>query len=115
MLKDAAITNVPKSVADAVNAATTASDLREALIQSMARAGMPVPETFGPGFNYHSRSDVETGIQPMPVSPGPSGPDATHIRFVYPSGNDRYEITGASEEELDEKQRRIEALYGGHR
>jgi hypothetical protein len=110
MFRDTTIKQVPKSVVDAVSAATTASDLREALVQSMTRAGMPVPETFGPGFNYHSHSDIETGIQPMPVSPGPSG---ECIRVIYPFGNSRFELVGASEESLDQQEAAIRALYGG--
>jgi hypothetical protein len=37
----------------------------------------------------------------------------THYRVIYPHQNDRYELTGFSEAELDEKERTIRAAFGG--
>jgi hypothetical protein len=33
-------------------------------------------------------------------------------RVVYPSGNNRFEIYGVSEADLDEQEKRIRAMYG---
>jgi hypothetical protein len=39
----------------------------------------------------------------------------TCMRVVYPSGQNRFEIYGASEQELDQKEQQIRNMFGGQR
>jgi hypothetical protein len=53
-----------------------------------------------------------TPVQQAPMSaPAQQGGQHTHERVIYPNGNDRYVITGFSEDELLQKEARIRALY----
>jgi hypothetical protein len=51
---------------------------------------------------------------PQPTAPPqPAAPLAlTCYRVIYPRGNDRYEIHGVSEEEIDQKEAAIRAALG---
>ena len=111
MAEDLTLKNVPKSVIDAINSATTQSDLRELMLQSMSRAGLVV-RTQQDEFDI--RRQPESAAQPAaPFLPAAlPAHELTHWRVIYPHANDRYELTGASEAELDEKEARIRALYG---
>src|ERR1700682_2911213 len=57
------------------------------------------------------------GSQPSESAPAVALPanvlqDAC-VRTIYPSGNNRFEIYGASEQELDEKERQIRSMFSG--
>ena len=62
-----------------------------------------------------SREDFGYGADPsvpLPVSPiAASGAQPTCIRVFYPGGNDRFEVWGASEAELDQKESALRAMY----
>lgn len=59
---------------------------------------------------------VNPGARQMPQSdsPMPAQPQAapTCSRVVYPHLNDRYELTGSSEAELDAQESRIRQMFG---
>jgi hypothetical protein len=64
--------------------------------------------------NAHADPFGEAQAAPTSVDPvsAPSyNGQHTHERVIYPHGNDRYVITGFSEEELAQKEARIRALY----
>lgn len=50
--------------------------------------------------------------EPAPTPPAPVEAPQTHVRVIYPSGNNRFELYGASEADLDEKERQIRQLFG---
>jgi hypothetical protein len=57
-------------------------------------------------------------VEPAPEAPAPAATVNTchtHSRIIYPHGNDRFELTGFSDAELDDKERRIRAALGGSR
>jgi hypothetical protein len=64
--------------------------------------------------NHFDRDGAAPEPPAVPV-PAPVQAPQTHIRVVYPSGNNRFEVYGASEAELDEKERQIRAMFGGQR
>jgi hypothetical protein len=69
------------------------SELQERLHQAIGDVSMTAPVTSAP------------------LSHAMPGREPTHSRFIYPHLNDRFEITGFSEAELDEKERQIRSLY----
>jgi hypothetical protein len=114
MLEDAALKNVPKLVEEAINSATTQSELRELMIAAMERSGMTVPRTRDDEFNI--RLTPQAAASSAPVMPAVRlTQEPTVYRVIYPSGNDRYEISGTSEQELDQKEARIRSMFGGQR
>ena len=72
------------------------------------------------GMVSEEETIVNSGYRPTPtesVTPfsGPkiaaSGAMPTCIRVIYPGGNDRFEICGMSEAELDQKEAALRAMY----
>jgi hypothetical protein len=113
MLNDATIKNCPKSVEDAINSCTDPSSLREVAINSMAEAGLIV-RTRGDDLNYRVNPDAVE--RPVPILPDARpAQEPTCLRVLYLHGNDRLEIYGLSEAELDQKERQLRAMYGGQR
>ncbi len=114
MPEDFTLKRVPKTVTDAINNAQTPQELREAALNSMAASGLIV-RTRDDEFNYCLNPDaVERPASPVAPMPAPRSSSHTpqHYRVIYPGGNDRYELAGDSEEELDVKEARIRAMYG---
>jgi hypothetical protein len=76
-----------------------------------AAAGMP-DASVNP---FTSRSGSPSGEpQPVVAAAAPTMPDvsrASCYRVVYPHGNTRVELLGASEEDLDQQEQRIRSLY----
>jgi hypothetical protein len=108
MLRDAAI-QVPQSVQDKINAVTDVSDIRQVALNAMAEAGLIVRTH---GDDYQFNPEVARPAVTMPVGPVP---EPTCYRILYLHGNDRLEIYGLSENELDQKERQLRAIYGGQR
>jgi hypothetical protein len=69
--------------------------------------GMIVPEPSANEILYGGRQSVS---QPAPLASDPSVPQNC-VRVVYPHLNDRIEIYGATEEELDRKEAALRAMY----
>lgn len=100
----------------------TASELREVILQTMAKLGTPI-RTQDAEYNQRlvTEEDAERRRQiigspaegPAPaVASLPATPaQRSHYRVAYPSGNMRVELYGVSEQDLDEQERRIKALY----
>jgi len=109
------MTEQPKAsyeLTKAANEATSFQDLRETVLKGLAAEGVIV----------RSRTDefnnqVNPNYQPEPLAPAvPQAPaKQTSVRVIYPHLNDRFEIYGASETELDEKERQIRAMFGSAR
>jgi hypothetical protein len=110
MLNDATLKNVPKSVEDAINSCTDPSSLRQMALNSMAEAGIIVRHR-GDDLNYRLNPDAveRPAASTMPDSRPAAEP--TCMRVIYPHGNDRIELFGNSESELDQKERLIRAMY----
>jgi hypothetical protein len=109
------VSSVPKSneaLETALNSCTNASELRDTLIRTLSSQGVLV-ETRDSNFNSHLQVRQPQST-PAPAVALPANP-ATCVRRIYPHQNDQYEIYGASEAELDEKERQIRAMYGGQR
>jgi len=113
MMQDATLNNVPKSVADAINSATTQSELRELMLAAMEKAGMTAPRTRDEEFNIRLTPHA-AGPPAAPVTPAARpATEPTCYRVLYLHGNDRLEIYGLSENELDQKEAALRTMYGG--
>ena len=100
MAEDFVLKNVPAEVEAAINRATTSSELRELMLQSMVSAGIAV-RTRDDEFDIRMRSDASQ-VRPATSLPATPAPEKC-MRVIYPRGNDRYELYGTSEADLDEK------------
>jgi len=89
----------------AINSATTASELREAMLATLQNQGII----------FRSRDDQFNNRLLQPSEPAPAvalpASPSTCVRTIYPAGNNRFEIYGASEVELDEKERQIRSMF----
>jgi hypothetical protein len=85
-------------------------EIREVSKRYMERKGL-----IRRGYDYGQGEEVIN--QPERFAPLSASPSSLPkcIRVIYPHVNDRYEICGESEEELDEKEARIRAMYGNRR
>jgi hypothetical protein len=113
MLRDAAI-QVPQSVQDKINAVTDVLDIRQVAINAMAEAGLIV-RTRGDDLNYRLNPDAVGRPAASSLSDARPVQEPTCCRVLYLHGNDRLEIYGLSENELDQKERQLRAMYGGQR
>jgi len=91
---------------EAINGAMTPSDLREKMLQTLAAQGTVVRSR---DDQFNNRLVIRQP-EPQPAVALPANP-ATCVRTIYPAGNNRFEIYGASEQELDEKERQIRAMF----
>lgn len=87
-----------------INACDNYEKLRMVLKDSLVEKGVLARTVDG---NYVPQENIVVA----PPQPAPSAAAATHFRWVYPHGNDRFEIFGSSEQELNEKEAAIRALY----
>jgi hypothetical protein len=74
----------------------------------------------GPEGFERMREGIKEALAANPLAaPAPrpvlSAPEArpTHLRVVYPHGNDRVELYGSSEQELDAREAALRGLYSG--
>jgi hypothetical protein len=93
----------------AMDGAHSHEELRELTLQQLALEGKTV-RVYGDDFN--TRANVTTFTKPAAVLLPENPAEQTHSRVIYPHGNDRYEIFGASQDELNQKESRIRAAYG---
>jgi hypothetical protein len=108
------MSNVPRSnveLENALNKIHNASDLRETLLATLVSQGQIV-RTRDSEFNTHLV--MRQPSEPSPAVTLPANP-ATCVRTIYPAGNNRFEIYGTSEMELDERELQIRAMFGGQR
>jgi hypothetical protein len=111
MLNDATLKNVPKSVEDAINSCTDPSSLRQMALNSMAEAGIIVRHR-GDDLNYRLNPDAVERPAASSLPAARPAQEPTCYRVLYLHGNDRLEIYGMSEAELDQKERQLRAMYG---
>ena len=84
--------------------------MREALLQHLAKSGTIQRET---GCTFGVRLLQPQTPEPSQDASVPAGPVApTCVRVIYPNGNDRFQIFGNSENELDAKEENIRKMYG---
>jgi hypothetical protein len=104
----------PSAATDKIaNESVSFEGLREAMKSELEKQGVivrgPLEDggwgaQLGPG--YHAEPAVEVSL------PEASRPQNC-VRVIYPHLNDRFEIFGASEQELDLKEAQIRSLYRG--
>ena len=84
-------------------------ELTKAFMESSGIISRTRGEDWGARLLRHPEPppDVPLAATPAPVP--------TCSRVIYPHLNDRYEITGSSEMELDERERQIKAMFSGAR
>jgi len=93
-----------------VNDSTDFENMRERMKVELEKQGVLVRNPLDGGFGVQLNPGYRPA-EPAPV-PEPEAPRAQNcVRVVYPKGNDRYEIFGASEQELDLKEAQIRSLY----
>jgi hypothetical protein len=94
-----------------VNSATSFESLREQVRLELERTGVVALD---PNDPYNAKlirkpeMDAPAVVVAEPVNQGPT----THFRVIYPFQNDRYELTGHSEAELDQKEAAIRSALG---
>jgi len=94
------------------NSATSHEELKEQIKIELERTGVVVRDATDPYAGRLLRQ-VELDSPPAavgaePVNQGPT----THYRVFYPRDNDRFEVTGRSEAELDQKEDAIRRAIG---
>lgn len=100
MIHDATLKNIPKSVEDAINSATTQSDLRELMLAAMEKSGMTVPRTRDEEFNI--RLTRQAAAPPPDQALAASGYKFERtIRFHESTGRRALVIRGNSEADLN--------------
>jgi len=97
---------------EAVRNSTNFEQMREAVLQTLAKQGAIVRDRTNP---YDTRVNPNAlPEEPAPVLTVPSQPvePPTHMQVLYPGGNDRIEVYASSQKELDAKVAAINAAYG---
>jgi len=110
MSADAFIKSTPQIDA-LVNGATNFEQLRESVKSELERNGMIARDPHDPYNGTLLRKPEMAVPDVVAAEPANQGP-TTHWRAFYPKGNDRYEITGHSETELDQKEDAIRRAIG---
>jgi hypothetical protein len=96
-----------------VNESTNFEDMREALKTELTKQGVITRNVREDG-NYGARLMSGQHAAPTPEVSLPETPAReTCVRVIYPHLNDRFEIHGVSEAELDQKEEQIRSLYSG--
>ena len=101
-----------KALDDAIRGATTVEEIREVTLAALATQGVVVR-------NKQDQYDVRVVPQaPAPPAPLPALADnamwkdsETFMRVLYLRGNSRFEIFGPSEQDLDQQEANLRALY----
>jgi hypothetical protein len=99
-----------------ISQARTSAELRESMLQELARQGQIVR-------TREDEFDIRRGPRAgaLDAQPAPSlsavrpAQEPTCFRVIYPHGNDRIELYGLSEHELDQRETALRAMYGGQR
>jgi hypothetical protein len=100
---DPALTKIVEDALDGTYGAYDA--MREGLKQALGmKPAEPTREDFGYGPGTSGAAPSVAQIAAPAAAP-------TCIRVIYPGGNDRFEITGTSEAELDQKEFALRAMY----
>jgi hypothetical protein len=110
MSADAFIKSTPQIDA-LVNGATNFEQLRESVKSELERNGMIARDWHDPYNGTLLRKPemaIPDAVAAEPTNQGPT----THYRVIYPFQNDRYELTGYSEAELDQKEAAIRSAIG---
>jgi hypothetical protein len=111
MAENFASKNADPKLEAAIRKATTPEEIRELVIGSGSRHGVLTRERDG----SLTLNDPSQYVAPAPVQPMmPQSDDPASFkcwRVIYPHANDRFELFGASEAELDEKEKTIRAMY----
>lgn len=99
---------------EAIGNCTNAEEIRELSKRLLESQGLI--QRSRDDANYGARV-IGTQAEPTSASSLPVAPQlaATCIRFIYPSGNSRFELHGTSEADLDQQEARIRQMYGGQR
>jgi hypothetical protein len=96
------------------NSSGSVEEMRERMKAKLAADGF-IQRERGYEVGSDTLTDAAKNAAPAFVPSADAAPSTprreTCIRVVFPGGNDQYEICGVSEEELDEKERRIRAMY----
>jgi hypothetical protein len=110
MSADAFIKSTPQ-IDLLVNRATNFEEIRESVKSELERSRVVARDAHDPYNGRLLRTpelDSPAAAAPEPVDQRPS----TCYRVIYPHLNDRYELTGRSEEELDAKEAAIRHAIG---
>jgi hypothetical protein len=89
----------------------TAEDVREVARQQLEAQGI-ISRDRGGDVVVNSGEPL---IRPVTAVPVPARNIGKFSRVIYPGGNDRYELFGDSEQELDTKEARLRSAYGPQR
>jgi hypothetical protein len=100
-----------KEIDAAVNAATNFEQMREAMLSTLANRGV-LARSRTDAFDIRVIKTPELDAPPAPAAELSASANPTCVRVIYPRQNDRLEIYGNSEAELDGKEARIRQLYG---
>ena len=92
----------------AIASCTSAEEIRELTHRYLQEHGVIQRERGGESIVEQAGGRMPQRVASMPASSGLQ----TVSRFIYPHLNDRIEIFGGSEQELDEKEKAIRASYG---
>jgi hypothetical protein len=98
------------AVETAVNKATSHEELRESMLAVLAQQGA-VARTRDEGVRVIPQPEVFVPSASLADHPAEHANTARFYRVIYPHDNDRFELTGNSEAELDERERQIRAMY----
>ncbi len=94
-----------------VMGSTNFEQLRESLLQELEKQGT-IQRDRTDAYGVRVVGPVETDAPLQTDAPLPAGVDHNRVfRVVYPSGNNRFEIYGANDAELDERERQIRAMF----
>lgn len=90
-----------------VRESATFDEMKDSMHRSL---GMVSEEETIVNSGYRAAPADQTAPLPVPKVVA-SGAMPTCIRVIYPGGNDRFEICGMSEAELDQKESALRAMY----
>jgi len=97
----------------AIESSTNFEDLRETIKQELAAQGVIVRQREEGNYGAHFLRQPETFTETRSdafVSANPE--NDKFVRVIYPAGNNRFEIYGSSEADLDAKEGQIRAMFG---
>ena len=111
-MSDSAFMKSTPQIEALVSSATNFEQVRESVKAELERSGVVARDATDPYAGRLLRQ-VELDSPPAavgaePVNQGPT----THYRVFYPRDNDRFEVTGRSEAELDQKEDAIRRAIG---
>lgn len=96
----------------AVTGSTNFEQMREAMLSTLANRGVLVRSRTD-AFDVRVIAPVEKdSTAPVAAEPVMQGNQDKCIRVLYPGGNARFELTGPSEQNLDEQEKKICQIYG---